>query len=198
MVSVNIRVRLPPYLNRMTVMFLLRKTTWIYSARQQDKPALSLGRTLNLLPWKSACVGSAEVRGAWQTNGLGAGLEDARVNKLHKQVLEEVIACFPLIHRPHRNRRVQQFIYCCVSIRCCDNGFTEPLPSNEWRDTHTGSLMGGIYEASGWDGLRCHDIHTKFHKAWFRHSKVKGERGDSPFLELRLKRSIFLIHFKKI
>jgi hypothetical protein len=31
--------------------------------------------------------------------------------------------------------------------------------------------MGGIYEVCHWDGLRCHDIHTKFHKDWFRHSK---------------------------
>jgi hypothetical protein len=32
--------------------------------------------------------------------------------------------------------------------------------------------MGGFYEVHHWDGLRCHDIHTKFHKDWFRHSKV--------------------------
>jgi hypothetical protein len=29
-----------------------------------------------------------------------------------------------------------------------------------------------------WDGLRCHDIHTKFHRNWLRHSKVHGG-GDS-------------------
>jgi hypothetical protein len=29
----------------------------------------------------------------------------------------------------------------------------------------THRLMEGIYEI-------CHDIHTKFHKDWFRHSKV--------------------------
>jgi hypothetical protein len=32
--------------------------------------------------------------------------------------------------------------------------------------------MGGIYESRRWDGLRFHDIYTKFHKDWFRHSKV--------------------------
>jgi hypothetical protein len=36
----------------------------------------------------------------------------------------------------------------------------------------THKLMRGIYEVSRWDGPRCHDIHTKFHKDWFRHSKV--------------------------
>jgi hypothetical protein len=33
-------------------------------------------------------------------------------------------------------------------------------------------LMEGIYEVSSWDGLRWHDIHTKFHKFWFMHSNV--------------------------
>jgi hypothetical protein len=27
--------------------------------------------------------------------------------------------------------------------------------------------MGGIYEVRRCGGLRCHDIHTKFHKDWF-------------------------------
>jgi hypothetical protein len=30
--------------------------------------------------------------------------------------------------------------------------------------------MGVIYEVSYWDGLKWHDIHTKFHKDWFKHS----------------------------
>jgi hypothetical protein len=38
-----------------------------------------------MLPWNRVCVGRGKVRGARQTNGLGVGLEDARVNKLHKQ-----------------------------------------------------------------------------------------------------------------
>jgi hypothetical protein len=38
-------------------------------------------------------------------------------------------------------------------------------------------LMEGIYEVCRWDGLRCHDIRTKFHADWFRHSKVNGEGG---------------------
>jgi hypothetical protein len=36
--------------------------------------------------------------------------------------------------------------------------------------------MGGIYEVPLWDGLRCHDIHTEFHKYWFRHSNVNRGR----------------------
>jgi hypothetical protein len=40
--------------------------------------------------------------------------------------------------------------------------------------------MGGIYEVRRGDGLRWHDIHTKFHKDWFRHSKVDmGEFTDT-------------------
>jgi hypothetical protein len=43
--------------------------------------------------------------------------------------------------------------------------------------------MGGICEVRRWDGLRCHDMHTKFHEEWFRHSKVNWggihrEHGD--------------------
>jgi hypothetical protein len=38
-------------------------------------------------------------------------------------------------------------------------------------------LMREIYELHHRDGVRCHDIHTKFHKDFFRHSKV--DRGDT-------------------
>jgi hypothetical protein len=37
--------------------------------------------------------------------------------------------------------------------------------------------MGGIYEVRRRDGLKCHNIHTKFHTDWFRHSKVDGGGG---------------------
>jgi hypothetical protein len=41
---------------------------------------------------------------------------------------------------------------------------------------HIDWLGGGeIFEVRRWDGLRCQDtvyVHTKFHKEWFRHSKV--------------------------
>jgi hypothetical protein len=36
-------------------------------------------------------------------------------------------------------------------------------------------LMGWIYERWHWDGLRGHNIHIKFHKDLFRHSKVQME-----------------------
>jgi hypothetical protein len=35
-------------------------------------------------------------------------------------------------------------------------------------------LMGGICVVHRWDGLRWHGVRTKFHKDWFRHSKVSG------------------------
>jgi hypothetical protein len=65
---------------------------------------------------------------------------------------------------------------CCMYIRCRGNVFTEPLRSNAMgirMQTHR--LMRGIYEVRRWDGLRCHDIHTRFHKYWFRHSKGNNE-----------------------
>jgi hypothetical protein len=44
----------------------------------------------------------------------------------------------------------------------------------------THRLMGGICEVYPWDGLRCYDICTKFHKDWFIHWKVgKGRYTDT-------------------
>jgi hypothetical protein len=40
--------------------------------------------------------------------------------------------------------------------------------------------MGWIYEVRRFDELRCHDIHTKFHKDWFSHR----QHGDSVSLLL--------------
>jgi hypothetical protein len=62
----------------------------------------------------------------------------------NKKCWEELIAYFPLTgHGQHRKRRVQQFFYCCVCIRCRGNVFTEPLPSNNRRDTHRDTQTDG-------------------------------------------------------
>lgn len=66
----------------------------------------------------------------------------------------------------HNRRRVQQFLYCYVSIRCRENVFIGPLPSND--DTLRYGLMGGVP----------HDIHTAFHYDWFGNSAV-GHRPTS-------------------
>jgi hypothetical protein len=98
---------------------------------------------------------------------------------IRQEVLGRISNIFLLIrHWPHRKRCVQQFFCCCVCIRCRGNIVTEPLPSND-KGIHiyTHSLMGGIYEVHRWDELRCHDIYTKFHNDWFRHSNV--DRGES-------------------
>jgi hypothetical protein len=39
---------------------------------------------------------------------------------------------------------------------------------------HCLAMIGGIYEVCHWDRFRCRDIRTRFHKDWFRHSKVMG------------------------
>jgi hypothetical protein len=38
----------------------------------------------------------------------------------------------------------------------------------------THRLLAGIYEVCHWDGLRCPDTYTKFHRDWFRRSKADG------------------------
>jgi hypothetical protein len=65
-----------------------------------------------------------------------------------KKFWEELFACFPLIRLgPRRKRRIQQFFYCFLCIRCRGNVFTEPLPSNDVGiHVQTHKLMGGIYE----------------------------------------------------
>jgi hypothetical protein len=62
--------------------------------------------------------------------------------------MEEIIAHFLLIqHRPHRERSVQNVIYCCLCIPGCCNIFTEPLLSNDkWIHILAHRLMGEIYE----------------------------------------------------
>jgi hypothetical protein len=82
------------------------------------------------------------------------------------------------IHKP-TDIRVQEFFYCCVysfpqervkdtlhsnerRIHC-----SEPLPNDDsWDTLQTYRPMGG------WDGFRCHDIYTKFHKECFIRSKI--------------------------
>jgi hypothetical protein len=41
---------------------------------------------------------------------------------------------------------------------------------------NVGITDGRDYEVRHWDGLRWHDIHTKFHTDWFRLSKVNRHR----------------------
>jgi hypothetical protein len=78
--------------------------------------------------------------------------------------------------------------------------FTEPLPSNEREYTYRHRLTGGIFEVRRWYGFRCHDIHTKFYKDWFSHSKVGDDsltprrRGDRISLLFSL---CFLFWYKK-
>jgi DNA-binding GntR family transcriptional regulator len=62
-------------------------------------------------------------------------------------------------------------------IRYCGNVFTEQLPSNIHIQTHR--LMGRIEEVRRWDGLSCHDTHTKYHKDWLGIQKLIGGYAES-------------------
>jgi hypothetical protein len=84
-------------------------------------------------------------------------------------------------HGPQREQRLKKFFIAAGTS----------LPSNDRGiHSHTRRLMGGIYEVRRLDGLRCHDIHTKY-KDCFRHPKVnrKGEiyrHTDSTVISLSL------------
>jgi hypothetical protein len=88
---------------------------------------------------------------------------------LNYKFCEERIAYFLLIrHVQHSKRRVQQFCYCCVCIRCRGKVFTEPLLSND----------RGIHIQTKTDGKDLWSMSLRwaqFHIDWFRHSKVHGE-----------------------
>jgi hypothetical protein len=90
----------------------------------------------------SACIKFHQQTNIYYKQNLGLFL------KQNKKFWEELIAYFPLTrHGPHRKRRVQQFFYRFMSVRCRGNVFTELLPSNDMRiDIQTHGLMGGIYE----------------------------------------------------
>jgi hypothetical protein len=65
---------------------------------------------------------------------------DLIVNKKFREV---IIAYFPLIrHGSHRKQRVQQFFYCCVSIRCRDNSLPSRCLATKG-DTHTDTQTDG-------------------------------------------------------
>jgi hypothetical protein len=95
----------------------------------------------------------------------------------NKKFWEEIIAYFPsYVPDQIENDASKNSIVAC--IHCRGKVFTDPLPSTD-RGIHvqTYRLMGGIYEVCRWNRLRCHDMHTEFHKDWYRHSKVNW--GDS-------------------
>jgi hypothetical protein len=50
----------------------------------------------------------------------------------------------------------------------------EGFPSAIWMIVMLVLLMERIYVMHRWYGVRCHDIHSKFHKDCFMHSKVVG------------------------
>lgn len=95
-----------------------------------------------------------------------------RVKFQIKKFLEELISSLPLIrHGPHSKGCVEQFFYAaCVSFGAVTLILSRCLAMIEGY-THKLRQMGGILEVRRWDWLTCHDVHTKFHKDWFMHSR---------------------------
>jgi hypothetical protein len=103
----------------------------------------------------------------------------------------ELIACFYLIRqKPYRKRRLQQFIVAartCLLSRCLATIMGIYMETqNDGSDLRCTPLR--------WAHVRCHVIHTKFHKNWLRHSKVKVDvYRQTP---IRLSHKSTLIFFK--
>jgi hypothetical protein len=53
-----------------------------------------------------------------------ASTEDYRI------ILASVVLLITPLHGPSRNLSFQQFLYCCIRIRCCGDVLTEQLPRN--------------------------------------------------------------------
>jgi hypothetical protein len=126
--------------------------------------------------------------------------------KIRKKFWEELIAYFPLRrHGSHRKRRLQQFFVAAgMSLPSCylaTIGRTQTDPQTRVQQffVAVGTCLPSCYLATiggtqtdpqtrvqqffycclcRWDEVRCHDIHTKFHRDWLRHSEVN--RGDTP------------------
>jgi hypothetical protein len=67
---------------------------------------------------------------SYDTQGYGGGIRP----RLHAGYCRFSTELFFITtsHGPNRKYRSQQFLYCCLRIRCRGNFFTEPLP-NSWR-----------------------------------------------------------------
>jgi hypothetical protein len=103
--------------------------------------------------------------------------------------------------------RVQQFFYCCVYPLLRER--VHGAVSQQWKECYTLPSLclattRGIHIQTHrlmgvrrWDGLRCHDIHTKFHKDWFRHLKANREEFTDTQTAWRSHKPTF-IFFKRI
>jgi hypothetical protein len=97
-------------------------------------------------------------------------------NRKYKQeVLGRINTILSLIwHWMHR-KHVQQFFYCCVFVAAVMLLPSHCLAMTGGIHIQTHRLVGGIFEVCCWDGLRCRDIHTRFHRNCFMHSEVNRE-----------------------
>jgi hypothetical protein len=100
----------------------------------------------------------------------------------NKKFWEELITYFPLVrHGSHRRRRVKQFFYCCVCIRCHGNFFIELLPIKGRSDAGTNTQADEVRLS---DGLKCHNLRTEFHKDWFTHPKFDKGNPQTHSMEI--------------
>jgi hypothetical protein len=83
----------------------------------------------------------------------------------NKKFWEELIAYVSWYDTDHieNNASNNSSIVACVFV-AAETFLTSRCLATRGEYTQTHRLMGKIYEVRRWDGLRCHDIHTTFHK----------------------------------
>jgi hypothetical protein len=86
----------------------------------------------------------------------------------NNKFLEEVMDFHPLIqHGPHRKKKcAQQFLYCVFIAAVTFLPSRCPATIVRYTYSHTDWWEGIMkYDV---ETLKCHDVHTKFHKDWLR------------------------------
>jgi hypothetical protein len=109
-----------------------------------------------------------------------------KISHIKQEILVRTNCLFSLIrHGDHKKRRVQQFFYCQVCIRCSGNVFTEPLRSNDSRIHSTvtlrvviGDEKGSLKSKTVKYGIKSQGTRTRERLRWQEPAAYTRERPD--------------------
>jgi hypothetical protein len=96
----------------------------VYSQNMEGKVPVFIFHRNRLAQLYTQALGSPFVV-SYDSQGYGGGIR----TRLHKE-WNYLPSFITILHGPKRKHRSQQFLYCCLRIRCQKNLFAEPLPSN--------------------------------------------------------------------
>jgi hypothetical protein len=126
--------------------------------------SLPTGRSCFGCSWLDPLVALVFLRGPIRYDGPDFWIQT-------EKFWEELIANFRWCDTDRIKNVSNNSIVACVFVAAVL--FTEPYLATIG-DTHTDTHIwgGGKLWRAAWDGLRRHDVYTRFHKDWFSHLKV--------------------------